>query len=336
MGRKKNKDDAMGGVPVCTGCSTALERLMAPSPYECDSCSSEIETGGLFFGCTPCDYSLCGACYVAEGVEEAEKEATEMYKVPAGTIHPEVWDLGEQYNIEEDKVKQLNEVLQTRLSTWRADMDRVHFEMRHARQVKSYTGLLCTKIKAMRNGTFVGMEPPNPQIAAVIKKYKLDQDAREKLTDFLQKQEKNGRDWEKDLWETEQRLVTATNPSMMALTMVVKLQQGKDLPPIKNTRKEDVVKRYDERHGHTDRARSRSREKRQRYASHSRDRGGRSGHDRGGRDDRGREGDRDRRYDRYEGRGRDDRGGRDDRARGGDRDRRDDHGVRGWRDQEPW
>merc|ERR1719261_238685 len=99
----------------------------------------------------------------------------------------------------------------------------------------------------MRDGTFIGKLPPNPKVAAVIKKYKLDEDARDKLCDFLLKKEKLGLgDWEQDLWETEQRLMTAKNPSMMALTMVVCLQQGKELPKIKP---QNPVKRYDERHG---------------------------------------------------------------------------------------
>merc|ERR1719161_2118323 len=94
-------------------------------------------------------------------------------------------------------------------------------------------------INDMKTGKFFGKYPPAPEIARVIKEFKLDLDAREKLTDFLQKQERAGKDWQKDLWETEQRLMTANNPSMMALTMVVKLQQGRELPPLKPMRTKD-------------------------------------------------------------------------------------------------
>merc|ERR1711924_141227 len=188
-----------------------------------------------------------------------------------------------------------------RHETWKEDMEKLHMDFRSA--TRSVNGLLVRHINDMKRGLFHGKYPPHPEIARVIKEFQLDQDAREKLTDLLQKRERAGNDWQKDLWETEQRLKGAKNPSMMALTMVVCIQQGKDLPPLKPVKK-DVAKQYDERHGHNDRDRDRSRgDRRQRYRSRDREWGtSSSGH----RDDR--------RYD--------DRG--DGRNQGHHRDRRDD------------
>eukprot|EP00746_Dinoflagellata_sp_MGD_P001358 gnl/MRDRNA2_/MRDRNA2_102547_c0_seq1.p1 gnl/MRDRNA2_/MRDRNA2_102547_c0~~gnl/MRDRNA2_/MRDRNA2_102547_c0_seq1.p1 ORF type:complete len:345 (-),score=58.34 gnl/MRDRNA2_/MRDRNA2_102547_c0_seq1:158-1192(-) len=325
MGRKKNREEAEGQTAVCDHCSGPLERLMADGPFECDKCSGEIFLGGCFFGCLPCDFSLCGTCYVNEATAAAEraekKEKYAKYEVPEGTIHPEIWGLCENYDIEERLARMLQEEMKNRFETWDKDMKKLDMIMRHVKQPKK-GGIFWAQIKAMKEGTWVPWEPPRAEIQKVIDKYSLDLDSREKLTDFLQKQERAGMDWERDLWETEQRLMAARNPSMMALTMVVRLQQGLELPPIKPMRKDDVLKHYDDRHGGRDRdRRSRSRgERRQRerseprtrerYRSRERD-GGRGS----GRDDRDRH--------------RDDRGGRDDRDGGyrGDRD-----GGRGYDD----
>eukprot|EP00746_Dinoflagellata_sp_MGD_P000027 gnl/MRDRNA2_/MRDRNA2_100051_c0_seq1.p1 gnl/MRDRNA2_/MRDRNA2_100051_c0~~gnl/MRDRNA2_/MRDRNA2_100051_c0_seq1.p1 ORF type:complete len:350 (-),score=69.64 gnl/MRDRNA2_/MRDRNA2_100051_c0_seq1:83-1132(-) len=316
MGRKKiNKDEETAEQPKCEKCNSQLERLIAPLPYECDKCQADIFRGACYFGCVPCDWSLCGACYVnqasaiAEAAEKAEKFAHLV--VPEGVIHPEIWALCEQYEIADRLVTELNDNMRHRHETWKEDMEKLHMDFRSA--TRSVNGLLVRHINDMKRGLFHGKYPPAPEIARVIKEYQLDQDAREKLTDLLQKRERAGNDWKKDLWETEQRLKTAKNPSMMALTMVVCIQQGKEPPPLKE--RKDVVKQYDERHGHSDRNRDRSRgDRRQRHRSRDKEWGTSSSGHRDDRrnDDRGDDDHRRRGDGRNQGHHRDRREGRDD------------------------
>eukprot|EP00746_Dinoflagellata_sp_MGD_P151770 gnl/MRDRNA2_/MRDRNA2_83231_c0_seq2.p1 gnl/MRDRNA2_/MRDRNA2_83231_c0~~gnl/MRDRNA2_/MRDRNA2_83231_c0_seq2.p1 ORF type:complete len:395 (-),score=71.45 gnl/MRDRNA2_/MRDRNA2_83231_c0_seq2:73-1257(-) len=280
MGRKKKLQEQGGSETVlivpCRRCQTTLEGVSADAAYVCDYCSRDIPQESAFFCCPSCDFSLCGNCHDKkheEAKQEAERNARfAQYIVPEGQIHPEVWAFCEEYEIQDKLVKQLNEEMTMHHETWEADMEQLYREMRHAKGNRN--GLLCMILKSMRNGTFLGAHPPDPKIAKIIKEYRLDRDAREKLTNFLQKRDRAGEDWEKDLWETEQRLMSAQNPSKMALTMVLCIGQGKPLPPVKHVKK-DAGKEYDRRHGRDrDRGRSRSRSRRrERYSSRSRERG---------------------------------------------------------------
>merc|ERR1719420_2499448 len=122
----------MGGVPVCPSGHGAMSRRVADAPYECDNCHADIPMAGCFFGCQPCDYAVCGNCYVdlagqaAQKAEEEEKYAE--YIVPEGQIHKDVWDLCEHFHVEDRVMKALNEAMKLRHATWKQDFAKLWME----------------------------------------------------------------------------------------------------------------------------------------------------------------------------------------------------------------
>merc|ERR1719373_305883 len=95
---------------------------------------------------------------------------------------------------------------------------------------RSPAGLLMAKIRHMKEGTFVGKVEPPPEVKRVVKQYRLDDDARTKLTDFILKRPSTAKD---DLWEIERRLENSGKPSAVVMTMIVALQKGGPLPEMR-------------------------------------------------------------------------------------------------------
>eukprot|EP00746_Dinoflagellata_sp_MGD_P151773 gnl/MRDRNA2_/MRDRNA2_83231_c0_seq5.p1 gnl/MRDRNA2_/MRDRNA2_83231_c0~~gnl/MRDRNA2_/MRDRNA2_83231_c0_seq5.p1 ORF type:complete len:304 (-),score=71.72 gnl/MRDRNA2_/MRDRNA2_83231_c0_seq5:46-957(-) len=179
----------------------------------------------------------------ADSEEQEKKEKYAQYIVPEGTIHPEIQAICTRYDVDERLARGLNDAMKHRYPTWRSDMDQVDFDMKFAKGNRG--GMMQQVINRMRDGTYIGKMPPHPKLARVIEEYGLIGDAQERLTDFLQKRERAGIDWEQDLEDTEARLKGHRNPNMMALKMMVCIQQGKEYPPIGG----DPVKKHDEKHG---------------------------------------------------------------------------------------
>merc|ERR1719161_1054714 len=82
----------------------------------------------------------------------------------------------------------------------------------------------------MKEGTFVGKVEPPADVKRVIDKYRLDEDARNKLTDFILKRPNTAKE---DLWEIERRLENSGRPSAVVMTMIVALQKGTKLPEMR-------------------------------------------------------------------------------------------------------
>merc|ERR1719194_364145 len=82
----------------------------------------------------------------------------------------------------------------------------------------------------MKEGTFVGKVEPPPEVKRVIDKYRLDEDARTKLTDFICKRPGTAKE---DIFEIERRLETSGRPSAVVMTMIVALQNGTKLPEMR-------------------------------------------------------------------------------------------------------
>lgn len=223
MGRKKkdtDDTDAMGVVPTCPNSHT-LVRKVADGEFECDICSCDIEGGSINFGCTPCDYSLCNGCYIklATGGLATEPQAMEVPR-----IDPDVAEMCEHFGIEDRIMLKLNEAMRGRHDSFGADLEKLWEELGSAR---SPAGLLMAKIKQMEEGNFVGRIEPPKDVKRLIDKYRLDNDARTKLTGFICSR---GTTMKDDLAEIERRLETSGNPSATVMTMIVKLHRGEKLP----------------------------------------------------------------------------------------------------------
>jgi len=227
----------MGVMPTCPNTHT-LSRRVADGEYECDLCSADLPSGSCFFGCVPCDYSLCGGCYVklATGTLEVPQDGTAPGGglEPAGQaegdssvrIDPDVADLCDYYQIEDRIMLKLNEAMKGRKDTFVGDMEKLWKELETAR---SPPGLLMAMIRQMNEGKFVGKVPPSKEVQRLIEKYRLDEDARTKLADFIFKRPDTAK---QDLFEIERRLDTSGRPSATVMTMIVKLQRGERLPAL--------------------------------------------------------------------------------------------------------
>lgn len=235
MGRKRNADSgAKGNDPVCPAGHT-LRRRVADGDYECDACSMDLSTGCCFYGCEPCDYSLCGSCYVklATGtMEQSAQQPGQEAAIAAGAMHsnhidPDVADLCDHYAIEDRIMLLLNEAMKERQSTFTSDMQGLWEALAAAR---SPAGLLMAKIRHMKEGTFVGKVEAPPEVKRVVKQYRLDDDAKNKLTDFILKRPNTAKE---DLWEIERRLEGSGRPSAVVMTMIVAIQRGGKLPEMR-------------------------------------------------------------------------------------------------------
>lgn len=225
MGRKKNTDNEAGTSAVCPNGHLVI-RHTADGDFECDACSADISTGALYFGCGPCDYSLCSGCYIKKATGELVEEP-KLNPEDANRMDPDVLDLCDHFNIEERVMYKLNEVMKTRQNTFASDMEKLWEELTNAR---SPAGLLMAKVRQMMDGTFVG-NTDNVELKRVITKYRLDHDAKTKLTGFLSQRQST---MENDLQEIEKRLATSNNPSATVMMCMVKLHKGEKLPEVRN------------------------------------------------------------------------------------------------------
>lgn len=233
MGRKRNVDTgAKGADPTCPSAHT-LRRDVADGAFECDLCNTDILEGCCFYGCKPCDYSLCGGCYVklATGGLDNTADASAPEVTPlvaeAPRMDPDIADLCDHYEIEERVMLILNDAMKGRPETFSADILGLWESLATAR---SPAGLLMAKIRMMKEGTFVGKVDPPPDVKRVIQKFRLDEDARTKLTDFYCKRPNT---CTADLFEIERRLENSGKPSAVVMTMIMALQKGTKLPEMR-------------------------------------------------------------------------------------------------------
>lgn len=226
MGRKRNADSGLkGDEPTCPQ-EHVLKRIQADGEFGCDQCQSDITQGCCYYGCEPCDFSLCGGCYV--------KLATNTVEAPALTdedidkrIAAEVSELCDHYELEGRVGQQVIEALVRRRETWENDMHGMWMSLRCARR-GSVAGLALKKVSMMNSGMYVYVPPPK-ELDEMCKRYKLDEDATNKLTDLLAKRPDTV---ENDIIEVEKVLVGSAKPSALVMKMIVAMQQGKEMPKI--------------------------------------------------------------------------------------------------------
>lgn len=233
MGRKRNAA-AENPTPICPK-GHAIVRTTADGTFECDNCHNDITEGTCFFGCEPCDYCLCGGCYVDRA--QAILDNPDLAAPPVieeedeGKLDSDVLDLCEHFQIEERIMLKLNEAMKTRKETKEGDMEKLWDELEKAR---SPAGLLMAKVTQMKEGKFIGKVKPSGEVARIIKEYKLDEDASSKLTDLIAKRPETR---ENDLFEIERRLQGTGNRSAVVIMMIVKLSRGQGLPPLREAEK---------------------------------------------------------------------------------------------------
>lgn len=238
MGRKRNVDTGAKGLDPTCPINHPLRRRVADGDYECDICNVTVDAGCCFYGCEPCDYSLCGGCYVKLATGSLDNAVASNAQVgdippppppPEGgpRVDPDIADLCEHYEIEDRVMHILNDAMKLRQETFSTDILGLWESLATAR---SPAGLLMAKVRMMKDGSFVGKVDPPPEVKKVIEKYRLDEDARTKLTDFICKRPKTAKE---DLFEIERRLETSGKPSAVVMTMIVALQKGSKLPEMR-------------------------------------------------------------------------------------------------------
>lgn len=154
---------------------------------------------------------------IPQGTAAAEPEDSNL-------IDPDVQELCDYFHIEERHARRLNEIMKNRQETFVADMERLYDVLERA---NSPAGLLVVKMREMEEGTFVGKVKADKDLAAVSKKYKLDEQAESKLADILARYDDARR--KEYLIEIERHLEVSNRPSAMAMLLLRKLGEGQSL-----------------------------------------------------------------------------------------------------------
>ena len=154
---------------------------------------------------------------IQQGTGQAEPEDSNL-------IDPDVQELCDYFHIEERHARRLNDIMKNRQDTFVADMERLYDVLERA---NSPAGLLVVKMREMEEGTFVGKVKADKDLAAVSKKYKLDEQAESKLADILARYDDARR--KEYLIEIERHLEVSNRPSAMAMLLLRKLGEGQSL-----------------------------------------------------------------------------------------------------------
>ncbi|CAE7743645.1 unnamed protein product, partial [Symbiodinium pilosum] len=150
--------------------------------------------------------------------------ATASEEVDNNLIDPDVQELCDYFHIEERHARRLSDIMKNRQETFVEDMERLYDVLERA---NSPAGLLVVKMREMEEGTFVGKVKADKDLAAVSKKYKLDEQAESKLADILARYDDARR--KEYLIEIERHLEVSNRPSAMAMMLLRKLGEGQPL-----------------------------------------------------------------------------------------------------------
>lgn len=186
-------------------------------------------------------------------------------------IDPDVQELCDHFEIEDRHLQRLNEIMKGRQDSFEGDMLKLWEKLEDAREP---AGLLVVKMREMEEGTFVGKQKADKQLADMVKKFGLDNMAEARLADILSRFDDDKR---KGMYEElERHLEVSNRPSAMVMMLLKKLSAGEGLgrpgPPAPGSY---VDKKNRERgESKSDRRGDRDRDRRDR--SRDRGRGGRS------------------------------------------------------------
>merc|ERR1740121_2046815 len=118
-------------------------------------------------------------------------------------------------------MRYLNDLMKNRQDTFAEDMKRLWEDLERA---NSPAGLLVANMRAMEEGTFVGKVKLDKQLAAISKKYKLDDQAESKLADTLARHSEEKR--QEYYIEIDRHLETSDRPSARAMMLLKKVGSG--------------------------------------------------------------------------------------------------------------
>merc|ERR1719436_62632 len=160
---------------------------------------------------------LLNAVRAPQGAGAREQAATPL-------IDPDVQELCDHFHIEERHARRLSDIMKNRQETFVEDLERLYDVLERA---NSPAGLLVVKMREMEEGTFVGKAKADKELAAISKKYKLDDQAESKLADILARYDDARR--KEYLVEVERHLEVSNRPSAMAMMLLRKLGEGQPL-----------------------------------------------------------------------------------------------------------
>lgn len=186
---------------------------------------------------------------------------------PTPVIDPDVQELCDHFHIEDRHTQRLNEIVKNRRDTFEADMLKLWEKLEDAREP---AGLLVVKMREMEEGTFVGKQKADPQLASMSKKYGLDNTAESRLADIVSRFDVAKKKAMYD--ELERHLEVSNKPSAMAMLLLRKLSEGTPLgrpgPPApgsyvdKKTREQKEQRGEKDKDRRDDRDRDRDRDRR--------------------------------------------------------------------------
>merc|ERR1711959_506002 len=130
----------------------------------------------------------------------------------------------DHFHIEDRHSKRLNSLMKNRQDTFVEDIERLWDVLERAREP---AGLLTVKMREMEEGTFMGKQKPDEKLKAMIKKFKLDDQAESKLADILARYdpEKKAAYYQ----EIDKHLEVSNRPSAMVMMLLRKLGDGSPL-----------------------------------------------------------------------------------------------------------
>lgn len=143
----------------------------------------------------------------------------EQEKANATTIEPEVVELAHHFQLTDRHARMLDEQLKKRNDTYEDDIAAMYEILKGA---KNPADLLMVSIRWMAEGTFNGLDTPNPDVGKAAKKYKLDAPSACKLAEVLESR----KDPDDDLRKLCSHLERSNKPSSLVMMMLKSLKQG--------------------------------------------------------------------------------------------------------------
>lgn len=162
--------------------------------------------------------SLLGNLLVSSGMSNHEQEK----------VDPDVLELCEYFDVEERHRWNLNELMKARKKqgTFHDDMQRL-WDQLTSDKATSPIGLLVAKMREMEEGTFIGKAKKDPELAAMVKKFSVDETAEQKLADTLARHPQTKR--VAIIAELDKHLEVAKKPSARAMMLLRQVGQGAPL-----------------------------------------------------------------------------------------------------------